>query len=328
MGALVVVVPGVIAMLRSAERARWRALEAFGDPAVLDRSSRWPSTGGRRVGAVLLVSGLALGIVALARPQFGGAAHRVERTGGDVLFLLDLSRSMTAGDVEPTRLGAAKRAIAAIARAVPGDRVGLLVFGGSGFVQLPPTVDRSTFQLFLDAAEPADIPDISTNLQAAAGLAAAAVTDVASGPASTAVVVVSDGEDVEGKLEGAIKVLNAARVRTSAVGVGTIQGTTLLDRDSTGAATPHLDWAGRTVTTRLMEDNLQDIARRTGGEYVRWDGDASVRPVVAALGQLQARAVSGQAHEAAADRYQWPLGIALLLLLIEPVAGAWRGRVV
>jgi Ca-activated chloride channel homolog len=319
--ALVIVVPGAIVLWRSAEGGRRRALDAFGDPAVLDRSSRWPSRERRRVAGGVLLAGVVLGVVALARPQFGGASHGVERQGGDVLFLLDLSRSMTATDAEPTRLGAAKRAIEAIARAVPNDRVGLLVFGGSGFVALPPTVDRSTFQLFVDAAQPSDIPDISTNLEAAAGMAAEAVTQVGTGAGSTAIVVVSDGEDVEGKLEGAIKALNAAHVRTSAVGIGTVGGTTILDRDSvSGGVAPHHDWAGNVVTTRLMEDNLEDIARRTGGVYARWDGDAaSVRPVVAALGALEARAVSGQAHEAAADRYQWVLVVAIVLLLLEPL---------
>jgi Ca-activated chloride channel family protein len=193
-------------------------------------------------------------------------------------------------------------------------------------MQLPPTVDRSTFQLFLDAASPADIPDISTNLEAAAGLAAAAVTDVGGGPLSTGLVLLSDGEDVEGKLEGAITALRDARVRTEAVGVGTTDGTLLMDRDSAGTLVPHRDPDGDVVTTRLVELNLQDIARRTGGAYARWDGAASVAPIVADLGRLQPRAVAGQAREAAADRFQWPLAVGVLLVLLEPWVSDRRAR--
>src|SRR5205085_1712194 len=102
---------------------------------------------GRRVRRALLGVAVAMIIVALARPQGGATPGTLRRSGGDVLFLLDLSRSMNAQDVppSPSRLAAAKRAASAIARALPDDRVGLSVFGGAGFLQLPPTLDHSTF---------------------------------------------------------------------------------------------------------------------------------------------------------------------------------------
>jgi Ca-activated chloride channel family protein len=323
-GAVAVVVAATLVVY--GERARRRALERFGEIDLLAASSRLPSERRRAWGSGLLIVGLALIAVALGRPQGGTQSRAVRRAGADVLFLLDLSRSMTATDVEPSRLAAAKRAASAIARALPDDRVGRLVFGGSGFLQLPPTVDRSTFQLFLDAASPVDIPDVSTNLEAAAGLAAVAVSDVGSGPASTGLVVLSDGEDVEGKLEGAIRALSEAHVRTDAVGVGTPGGVVLMDRDSTGALVPHRDPDGGPVTTHLVELNLQDIARRTGGAYARWDGDQSVAPIVADLSRLRPRIVAGQAREAGADRFQWPLAVGVVLLLIEPWVSDRRGR--
>jgi Ca-activated chloride channel family protein len=318
-GAVAVGVAATLAVY--GERARRRALERFGEIGVLGASSRLPSERRRAWGGRLLIVGLALIALTLGRPQGGTQSRAVRRAGADVLFLLDLSRSMTATDVEPSRLAAAKRAASAIARALPDDRIGLLVFGGSGFLELPPTVDRSTFQLFLDAASPADIPDVSTNLEAAAGLAAVAVRDVGSGPASTGLVVLSDGEDVEGKLEGAIRALSDAHVRTDAVGVGTPDGVVLMDRD-----VPHRDPDGGVVTTRLVELNLQDIARRTGGTYARWDGEGSVAPIVADLGRLRPRVVTGEVREAGADRFQWPLAVALMVLLIEPWISDRRRR--
>jgi Ca-activated chloride channel homolog len=323
-GAVVVVV--VARLVVYGERQRRRALERFGEIGLLGASSRLPSAWWREWGGGLTIAGVALVAFALARPQAGTQSRTVRRSGGDVLFLLDLSRSMMATDAAPSRLAAAKRAASAIAQALPEDRVGLLVFGGSGFIELPPTVDRSTFQVFLDAASPTDIPDVSTNLEAAAGLAAAAVTDVGGGPASTGIVLLSDGEDVEGKLEGAIRALHDAHVRTEAVGVGTADGVVLMDHDSTGTLVPHRDPDGGVVTTHLVALNLQDIARRTGGAYVRWDGEASVAPIVADLRQLRPRAITGEALEAGVDRYQWPLAAALVLLLIEPWVSDRRGR--
>jgi Ca-activated chloride channel homolog len=324
-GAAWALLPGALlvgvgaALVVYGERARRRALARFGDLGLLGASSALPSVRRREWGGGLIIAGLALAAVALARPLGGASTHTVRTNGGDVLFLLDLSRSMNATDGAPrqarSRLAAAKRAVTEIAQALPEDRVGLLVFGGSAFMQLPPTADRSTFQVFLNAASPVDIPDVSTDLEAAAGVAAAAVKDLGATPASTGIVLLSDGEDVEGKLEGAIQTLQAAHVRTEAVGVGTTDGTVLMDRDSTGAFVPHRDPDGQPVTTRLVQRNLQDIARRTGGVYAEPN---DVAPIVADLRRLKPRAVASQTRQMAADAFQWPLAAALLVLLIEP----------
>ena len=325
LGLLAVVLPLALVGYARYERARRQALEVFGAERLLAESSTLPGRLDRAVGFALGVAGVALCLVALARPQLGAATELHRRSGGDVLFLLDVSRSMNATDIAPSRLEAAKRAAAAIARALPDDRVGLLVFGGTGFLQLPPTGDHSTFRTFLDATGTADIPDPSTNLEAAAGVVAAAVARAADAPYS-AVVLLSDGEDTEGKLEQAIRVLHDAGVRVSTVGVGSTEGASVPDRDSSGAVTPHRDYLGRPVVSRLVEQNLRDIARRTGGVYVRWADEESVRPVVADLAHLRSRAISGTSHSTAAERYQWWLVAALCALLAESVVRAVRPR--
>src|SRR5579862_6019170 len=280
------------------ERRRRRAIEAFGDAPLIEPLSALPSPRRRLVVATAGITAIALAMLALARPQTGTGKRSISGNGADVLFLLDLSRSMRSTDILPSRLDAAKSAARAIATALPHDRVGLLVFAGDGFLQLPATVDRSTFEAFLSAASPADVPDPATNLEAAAGVAA----NVIRGDSTyTALVVLSDGEDNAGKLEGAIRTLDAAHVRTFAVGVGTAEGAPI----DSGA------------TTRLMEDNLQDIARRTGGVYARWSGPPSVAPISARLAQMPGRPIAGTARLANTDRFQWPLALAFALLLIQ-----------
>ena len=281
------------------ERRRRRAMEAFGEAQLIEPLSALPSPSRRAIGATAGIVGVMLAIVALARPQSGTRERSVAGSGADVLFLLDLSRSMQSTDIVPSRLDAAKAAARAIAAALPRDRVGLLVFAGDGFLQLPATVDRSTFDAFLSAASPADVPDPATNLQAAAGVAANVIR---ADSAYTALVLLSDGEDNIGKLEGAIRTLDSAHVRTFAVGVGTPDGAPI---DS------------GTATTRLMEDNLRDIARRTGGVYARWSGPTSVAAVTAGISQMPARPIAGSARLAGVDRYQWPLALAFVLLLIQ-----------
>ena len=295
---LVLYIPASIAYARWRERRRRRAIELLGDTRLLENLSSLPSAQTRRARAVVGLVGAACAILALARPQTGTGTRSVAGDGADLIFMLDLSRSMKATDVAPSRLAAAKAAARAIAAALPRDRVGLIVFAGDGFLQLPPTVDRSTFEAFLDAASPADVPDPATNLEAAAGV----VANVIGGDSAyTGLVVLSDGEDNVGKLEGAIRTLDAAHVRAFAVGVGTPEGYRL----------------DTSVTTRLVENNLGDIARRTGGVYARWAGPGSVEPVIAGLRALPPRTITGNARLAGTDRYQWPLALALLLMLLR-----------
>src|SRR5262249_8530685 len=153
------------------ERRRRRAIEAFGEAPLVEPLSALPSPRRRAIVTAAGGPGGALALVALSRPQRGTAEQSVAGNGADVLFLLDLSRSMRSTDIVPSRLDAAKSAARAIAAALPNDRVGLLVFAGDGFLQLPATVDRSTFDAFLTAASPADVPDPATNLEAAAAVA-------------------------------------------------------------------------------------------------------------------------------------------------------------
>jgi len=281
------------------ERRRGEAINAFGEShLLLESHSVFPSKRRQTLVAAAGIAGIALSMFALARPQSGTGKKSVAGNGADVLFLLDLSRSMRSTDIVPSRLDAAKAAARAIAAALPNDRVGLLVFAGDGFLQLPATVDRSTFEAFLAAASPADVPDPATNLEAASGVAA----NVIRGDSTyTALVVLSDGEDNAGKLEGAIRTLESAHVRTFAVGVGTAEGAPI----DSGA------------TTRLVEDNLRDIARRTGGVYARWSGPTSVIPIAARLAQMPGRPIAGTARLANIDRFQWPLVLAFALFLIQ-----------
>jgi Ca-activated chloride channel family protein len=320
---LLLLLPLGVAFSRAA-RARASALDRFGPLALGAVATAFPPAKRRRWAEGLALAGVALCVVALARPQFGSSSRTLHRTSGDIIFALDLSRSMGVTDVAPSRLGAAKQAAAAIARAFPDDRAGLVVFGGTAFLQLPPTLDHSTFRTFLDAAAGGDIPDPSTNFEALAGLLArTAAQDRADAP-YTAVVLLSDGEDVEGKLGEAIDLLSKAHVHVFTVGVGTVGGALVMDRDSRGVLAPHLDWTGQAVTSRLVEQNLRDIARQTGGTYTRWAGDATVEPIVSQLGQTGRRAVSSEIHGQLADRYQWPLVLAGALLLLYPAA--LRGR--
>jgi Ca-activated chloride channel family protein len=301
------------------ERDRRTALERFGDPGLLARSSALPDLRRSAVGAALQVAALALGLLALGRPQLGDRPSELARTGRDVLVVLDLSRSMNVTDVVPSRLAAAKRAAWAVTSASPGDRVGLIVFGGSAFLQLPLTTDHGALRLFLDAASSDDLGDPATDISAALGTAARAFEHEGE-EGRRAVLIVSDGESGEGGLEDALVELRRQQIPVFAIGVGTAAGGPVPADSSEAPEKYHRDHAGRVVISRLELGDLRRAAEATGGVFARWEHPEEIRRLEEGLARVRVRTLTAQKSHERADRFQWPLAVAVLLLLLEGLA--------
>ena len=183
-------------------------------------------------------------------------------------MVLDLSRSMTVTDVSPTRLAAAKDAVWEVVSASPGDRVGLVVFGGSAFLQLPLTSDHATFKLFLDAATPDDLGDPATDIGTALATAGK-VFEHEGDRGPRAVLLASDGESDEGDLEAATASLRGEGIPVFALGVGTSGGGPVPADSSEAPEKFHRDHIGRIAISRLDENELRTAAKLTGGVYAR-----------------------------------------------------------
>ena len=301
-------------LLRRAEGARRAALAAFGEVEVLRRSSTLKPRGQARTAARLRIAALGLGLLALARPQLGERESEVVRTGRDVLLLLDLSRSMGVSDIGETRLEVAKEHAWEVLSAYPSDRVGLVVFGGSAFLQMPFTSDRASLRLFLDSASPDDLGDPATDVSAAL-LTAVSAFEHEGVEGRRAVLIASDGESGEGDLKAAIEALRDEDLPVFAIGVGTTGGGPV-PSDSSEAPEPyHRDHLGRVIVSRLEEDELKTVAAATGGAYARGDRAEELRALVAVLGRVQPRALAARKTRELADRYQWPLALMVVLLV-------------
>jgi Ca-activated chloride channel family protein len=228
---------------------------------------------------------------------------------------------MRAEDVPGTRLQVAKQLASDLAEASPGDRVGLVVFGGAGFLQLPPTTDFGTFQLFLDAATPDQIGDPATNLAAPLRVALHALEREGSPVTSRAIVLLSDGESSDPFGGPILDSLRAARVPVYAVGVGTAAGARVPADSGSPSGPWHLDDIGREVLSTLNETSLQQIAGASGGLYARWDDGTALSSLEKSLGSLEARTLDEQPATEPTERYQWPLAAAVLLLSLELLLG-------
>lgn len=319
---LLLVLPALWLIGRHALRQRAESLRRFGDPALLAKSSNLAGRPDSRLLSLVRMLALCALVAALARPEWGREPRTLARTGRDLIVALDLSRSMRAADVGGSRLSAAKRLAWQLAAARPGDRIGLVIFGGAGFLQLPPTSDLSTFQLFLDQASFDDIGDPATDLAAGLKVAERVLRREGTAIESRAVLLLSDGERSEGPLDPILELYQKAKLPVFTVGVGTATGARVPADSGSPSGPWHLDNIGRPVISKLDEVALRRIAQESGGAYARWDDPAALEVTTKALASLQARVLASQPAEEPTERYQWPLVVAVFLLCLEIFIGA------
>jgi Ca-activated chloride channel family protein len=266
-------------------------------------------------------------ILAIADPQVGTRLEEVKREGIDLFVALDVSLSMKSEDVKPNRLEKAKRDISSLLQKLSGDRVGLIVFAGDAFVQFPLTSDYSAADLFLSAVDVDAVPVPGTLIGSAIDLALKSFeTDL---PTQKAIVVVTDGENTEGDLLGSIDNAKKAHVRVYTIGMGTPEGSPIPLYNGQGQQADYKhDESGNIVLTKLDEPMLQQIAVSTGGSYRRGTSGGNevdeVYKELESLGKTEfgARQISG--YE---SRYQYPLALAIVLLLVEVALSERRGKI-
>ncbi len=294
-------------------RRRKRIMARFGVPATLQTIAPRGMDRRRRLQAGLIVTAALLLIIAMAGPQYGFRWQKVERRGVDLIVALDCSRSMLAQDIQPTRLDRAKREIIDLLAMLRGDRVGLVAFGGTAFLQCPLTLDYAAFDLFLDVLTPDYLPVGGTDLGAAIQAALDAFDP--QDPADKAVILITDGEHT-GRTDPQAAALAAqkAGVKLFCIGVGADSGVPV----PAAKGGFQKDAAGSIVISRLDEALLSRLALATGGAYVRsvagdMDLDRIYREQI--RGTMADAALESGRKQVWADRFQWPLSLALILLL-------------
>ena len=309
--------PAAVLVLLWAGRARRRkALEAFAHPRRHPALLEKVHLRARRTRYLLLFLAVLLASFAALGPASGFLLRPVRRKGVDLLFLLDVSKSMLARDVKPSRLERAKRDIRGLLPELTGERVGLVVFSGSPVLVCPLTHDYDAFQELLSR--------VDTNLPALGGTDLGRGLEAALralGPgheASKAVILLSDGEDLIGEWRAALKKAVRRKIRVYAVGYGTPEGAKITVKQ--GGKEVFLKGPdGKEVVTRLYEKTLREVAEKTGGAYIR---AVSVPLPLEELLKKRIRPLKKRKYEEEKrrvpwNRYQWPLSAALLFLLLR-----------
>ena len=232
--------------------------------------------------------GLALLGIALAQPQCGSHTEIVKRQGIDLVVALDASKSMLARDVEPDRLARAKLELTTLLDELKGDRVGLVAFAGEAHVQCPLTSDYSAAKLFLRAVDPQQMPQGGTNVGDALRLAAKMLETSDRGAADRVVVLLSDGEDLEGGALAAAKQLAESGIRLFTVGIGSEAGEPIPRYDRRGNFLDfQKDRHGETIVTRLDAAGLRGLAEATDGAYFHQPRGVAIGEVVSRVDRMK-----------------------------------------
>ncbi len=308
---------------------RKHRLATYGDIALLEKLQPDRSPAKEHIKFALLMTALAALIFALANPQVGSSLEKGKRQGVDIMVCLDISNSMLAEDIRPNRLDAAKMALSRFIDHLRGDRIGLVVFAGNAFVQLPITSDYAAAKMFVNYVSPDMMNEQGTNIAAALDLAAVSMIPEDNGNeqsqklnslTSKVILVVSDGEDHFDEAVELAGDVASMGCTVHTIGIGSTRGEPIPVRAPNGSVSYKKDNEGNTVMTRLNESVLQEIAAAGNGVYVHANnanmGFEAIQEKIDAMTKTELDEVTFARYE---SKFQIPLIIGLIALFAEMI---------
>ena len=295
-------------------KRKQRQLTEFGDPELMAQLMPDASKSRPIWKFGMLILALILLIVAAARPQYGQKEKTVKRQGIEVMVALDISNSMLAEDVAPNRLDRAKQMLSKMIDNMVDDKVGLVVFAGDAFTQLPITCDYVSAKMFLNTISPTLIPTQGTAIGAALQTAITSFGAQES-EAGRAIILITDGENHEDDAIAAAKKANELGMQVFVIGIGKPEGAPI---PKPGTNDYFKDRAGQVVVSRLNEEMCQQIAAAGNGAYVRCDNtNTAMRALQQELDRIATTELESTVYADYNEQYQSFVLIALLLLAIE-----------
>jgi Ca-activated chloride channel family protein len=314
-------IPVLALLFARAEQRGVARLREFVSSRLLPQLSATVNRPRRVVRFGFLMLGLAFAIVSLAQPRWGYVYEDVKRKGLDLLFAVDTSRSMLSNDVQPNRLERVKLAAQDLINQLQGDRVGLIAFAGRAFLQAPLTIDYEAEIESINDLDTKTIPEGGTNISEAINLATTTFGKSAAG--NRALIIFTDGEELSGDAVKVAKAAADAGMKIFTVGVGTRQGSLIPIPGDDGNTAFVKDSAGQVVKSKLDEKRLQQIAEAAGGFYLNLgDGLQTMSQLYQrGLSNMKAAEIDARLSRRPIERYEWPLGAALIALTISVLIG-------
>lgn len=255
-------------------------------------------------------------IVALLGPSFGDASREIKTVGKDIFFCIDLSQSMNAFDIQPTRLEKVKFELKNIVEAFNSDRIGLIMFSNEAFMQCPLTYDNNALNLFIQTLNTSLVPNFGTDFGPPLKMALEKLTaddTVITRSKSKVIILISDGEDFGDQTDEIAKDIESEKIKLFTLGVGTDVGSQILTRS--GFKT---DREGKEVLTKLNTKSLKKLASQTDGEYFEINASRNdVERLISAINRIEGEIRDAKKIDATQNRYYYFLGLALLFMIMD-----------
>ena len=311
---LLLVIPLLIVFYIVMVNKKKKAIAEFGNPELL--KPLMPLVSFKR-GAwkfVMILIALMFVIIGVAGPQFGSKLQQVKKQGVELMVVLDVSNSMLAQDIKPNRLAKAKMAISRMVEKLSDDKVGMIVFAGDAYVQLPITTDYSSAKLFLSNINTDIVPVQGTAIGAAIDLAAKSFTPETE--TSKAIIVITDGENHQDDAVAAARVAHEKGITIHTIGMGLEQGAPIPEKGNPGQFMK--DGSGNVVVSKLDEQTLQEIAKAGEGMYVRASNtDVGLSRLLDEVGKMEKSILEEKVYTDYAEKYQYFILIGLFFIFVE-----------
>ncbi len=306
-------IPIIILLYFIVVKWKKRAAKKMGDPALVKQLTVNYSSKKFLLKFILFATAIVLCVFAVAGLVIPDGKQRVNRKGIDIMFALDVSKSMLAQDIKPNRLERAKQVITSIINNSPDDRIGMVVFAGRAYLQMPMTIDHAAARMYLASASPDDIPTQGTVISQALRMSGAAFNP--KDKTYKAIILLSDGEDHDKDALKAVKQLSGDGIIINTIGIGSAQGAPINDPATNSYKR---DEQGNLVISKLNEQELSDIAEKGKGIYQRYTStDEVVSNIEKKLSGIGETIITDKSFDSYLQFFQYFLAAAFLFLIIE-----------
>lgn len=296
--------------------SRANKIKRIGDSALVRELMPYSSNRKLIIKAILFTLAFSSLILALCNLQTGSKLKEVKREGADVIVCLDVSNSMLAQDLSPNRLIRAKYALEKMIDMLEGDRLGLIIFAGEAYVQLPITTDYSAAKMFLSSINTGMVPVQGTNMEAAIKKAEESFANDEG--KNRAIILITDGENHDSAAIDAAEEAGKKGIMINTIGIGSENGVPIPLIENGVVKGYRKDKEGQTVVTKLNSELLKTIAGKANGVYVQASqADLGLNAVLDKIGELDKAQLESKMYSDYEDQFQWFLGLALILLSVE-----------
>lgn len=313
---LLLVIPVVVVLYLLTSIWKKRAQRKFAEKSLLNKLTPNKSVFKPLLKVILFCLALACFVIALVNPKIGSKMETIKREGIDIVFAMDVSKSMLAEDIAPNRMEKSKQLVTQILNNLTSDRVGIIAYAGSAFPQLPITTDYGAAKLFLQA--------LNTNMVSSQGTAITDAIELSKSyfdeadKTSRVLIIVSDGEDHGGGIEAVSQEAAEEGIKIITIGVGTERGGPIPLKEKGIVKSYKKDRQGETVITKMDPSTLKEIAKATGGEYINGTNtDEVVSKVTDLLNNIEKTEFETKQYADYKDQFQWFIGFGILFMVLE-----------